>query len=235
MSMNSITLANLRQEIVDWCDIPANTASTHVTTSMLTRWINQAIQRLTGILVSLHGEDYYTAVTTLSTSAGVATVALPTRCMRIKSVLWVESSDRIVPLDRISYDEFRDGGSSPTDPDSWDGPPKYMLVGQSISFVPVPNAVYSLRLVYVQSLADLSADGDTWEYGLGWDEWVIADVCSKVARRKDRDVAPFQLARADAERLVRESATGRDEGGVYMVRRIHGQSSLSEYDRATFE
>lgn len=237
--MKIVTLSTLRQLVVDECDLDEPSSNTHVTTQMLNRWVNLAIGKLTGILAELYDDDWNTTIATLQTSAGVATVALPTLCYRLKSLIWVKESDHKILLRRASPDDLLDGGLSPSDPQEWQAAPRYQLHAQTATFVPVPSAVYDLRIIYTQILADLSSDSDTVELGSDWDDFLIYEVARRVYVRREmssnRDYA-FAMAR-DAEQRIRDSAAGRDENEPRFVRRLHGrvESTREAYDRLTFE
>jgi hypothetical protein len=96
----------------------------------------------------------------------------------------------------------------------------YTLLGQTITFVPVPSAVYTVRLVYDALLANLSADGDTVELGPGWDDWVINDVCSMIAAIREEDPGVWVNFREMARKDIEDAAKHRDDNDTPRVRRL---------------
>lgn len=220
MSLYAYSLDTLRGEALTRYDLPTSSTSTKPTTAQLTSMVNNSIRRFTNKLLALFGDDYLTTMSTIATSAGVATVPLPARCFRLQGISWIRSSQDRIRLRRATVDDLLDGGASPSDPQAWECAPKYTLLGQTVSFVPVPSAVYSLRVVYAQLLADLSADGDTVELGPGWDEWILSDVCRQISivreESPDRFIQDLKLAEAD----ILEAAGQRDDNEPPMARRL---------------
>lgn len=220
MSLYTYSLSTLRGEVLTRYDLPDSSTTSKPTTAQLTSMVNNAIRRFTNKLLGLLGDDYLTTMSVVSTTANVATVPLPARCFRLQGVSWIRSSQDRIRLRRATVDDLLDGGASPSDPQAWETAPKYTLLGQTISFVPVPAAVYSLRLVYAQLLADLSADGDTVELGPGWDEWIISDVCRMISAIREEDpsryIQDLKLAEAD----ILEAAAQRDDNEPPRVRRL---------------
>lgn len=220
MSMYSYSLSTLRSEVLTRYDLPASSTSTKPTTAQLTSLVNTSIRRFTNLLLALYGDDYLTTMSTVSTVAGTATVSLPTRCFRVQGVAWVRGQQDIVRLRRATVDDLLDGGASPTDPRAWDTEPMYSLLGQTLTFVPVPSAVYTIRLVYAQLLANLSADVDTVELGPAWDDWVINDVCSMIAQIREDDPSVWVQFRDMARADIEDAAKHRDDNDPPRVRRL---------------
>lgn len=232
MGMRAVSLATLRTLVADECELDTPSSTTHITTTQLNRWINLAIHRLTGVLSELYGASWNVTTASLSTLAGVASVSLPENCYKLKQLYWLRSSYDPVPLFRAAPDDV-----AGTDSESWESAPRYHIYGQTLSFVPVPSAVYPLKCVYVQILTDLSADGDTVQLGPGWDQFLIYDVATHVRYRRDEDIKAAIALRNDAERFIRDSAGDRDENEIPMARNMYarGESARSRYARATYD
>jgi hypothetical protein len=231
--MFSYTLEELRSDVTTRYDLPDSTPTTKPTYDQLTRLINNAIRRFTNLLLTLREDEYLTTMTVVPTVAGVATVALPTRCFHLYGLAWIRSAgERPTRLRRATVDDLLDGGASPSNPQAWDIPPKYTLLGQTVSFVPVPSAVYSLRLVYAQLLATLVNDADTVDFGPGWDDWVINDVCAMIAKIREESPDGYIQDRMIAEKQIMEAASKRDDNEPPMARRLFdaGVRNLREGD-----
>lgn len=221
MSLYSYSLSTLRDDAMERYDLPISTDNTKPTTSQLTKMVNNSIRRFTNKLLALFGDDYLTTMSTIATSAGVATVPLPERCFRLQGIAWIRSAgERPYRLRRATVDDLLDGGASPSNPQAWEVPPKYTLLGQTVSFVPVPSAVYPLRVVYAQLLADLVDDEDEVELGPGWDEWILSDVCRQISIVREEDPARFIQDLKLAEADILEAAAQRDDNEPPRVRRL---------------
>ena len=219
MSLYTYSLSTLRTEVVTRYDLPPSTTNTKPTTVQLTSLVNNSIRRFTNVLLTLLGDDYLTTMSVVSTTAGVATVNLPTRAFRVQAIGWIREPTNIIKLRRASVDDMLDGGSSPSNPRTWEAAPKYSLLGQTISFLPVPAAVYNLRVIYAQGFTPLAADGDTVEFGPGWDEWVINDVCAMIAKIREEDPAGYIEDRGACEQQIKSAQCERDESEDLFVRR----------------
>lgn len=232
--MRSVTLSTLRELVRQACDLPTYSTTTTVNTATVDLWINKAIHGLTGKLVTLHGEDYYTTSSTISTQAGIPNVSLPTRCFKLRRLVWMRGSDDPVPLRRASQDDWREASETSQ---AWDAAPVYALLGQTVQFWPCPSAVYSLRPYYVQLLADLSAAGDSVYLGPAWEDWIVANVGIEVFGKMEKDATAFEKKIARAELAISENAPSRNEDEPQFVRRRLGScgSAYDRFNRATYE
>lgn len=95
-------------------------------------------------------------VTTLSTVANTETVALPSDFINARTVT-ITSSTPAIPLDYKSPDQYQaefPWGSTGT-------PRAYTIIGSNLYLAEVPDAVYTIRLVYQQKVPALSG-GTNW-------------------------------------------------------------------------
>jgi hypothetical protein len=206
----TVTLSGVRERIRTAYDLPSFSTTTWVTTAAVNSMINESLQSYFGFLVGCFGDNYFADSTTLTTVADTGTSALPADCHKVLALHWVRGTDDVVKLRRGTVDDLKLAGYSSQ---SWhDYCPSYRLGTSTVQWLPKPSAAYSVLLDYVALPADLSADGDTFEAGNGWETWVIADVCAKLAAREEKDPSVWFAERADAERRIRAQAPERDEG-----------------------
>lgn len=75
--------------------------------------------------------------------------------------------------------------------------------GATVGFVPPAQGAYAYTAWYMPQIADLVADGDTFDGIAGWEEWLTWDCFVKLISR-DRDVEIYALATTERDRLQRE-------------------------------
>lgn len=154
----SRTLAQLRTAVRDRGDY---NNSRVFTDTMLTEFINEAWEEVYAELV-LKWEDYFTAEASpvLTTSVGVATVALPSDFFKLIRLDLQVATDDYLKLRRFNVAE------EPAYDDAWISTPYgrgyvYRIQGDNLVLRPTPVSVDTLRLLYVPQPTALSADGDT--------------------------------------------------------------------------
>jgi hypothetical protein len=230
----TITFADLREEVRLRYDLPSFTATTFVSTTAVNSFINKSLQAYYALLMECYGEDYFATSSTITTLANTSLSTLPTRFSKLIALHWVRDSDDIVPIRRATVDDMV---LASYDPKSWtEYGPRYRLSGiSSVQWLPIPNAAYSVLCSYVALPADLSADADTFEAGQGWEDWVILDVCRKLAAREEKDPSVWLAERADAEQRIRSQAPERSETEPLTLRDAYaiGESDYQRRNRLT--
>jgi hypothetical protein len=219
----------MREAIRVRYDLPTFSTTTWLTTSAVNAMINSSVQALSAILMESYGDNYYTTSASLTTTANTGTTSLPTRCYKVLQFWWVRGTDDIVKVERGNADDLRYANYAAR---SWDQMrPRYRLQGTStVQWLPIPSQAYTVACDYVQLPAELSADGDTFEAGPSWEEFVVADVCRKIAAREEKDISQWMAERGDAEARIRSQAPERDEGEALAVRDTWNPYGLSDYD-----
>lgn len=225
----NVTLSNVREAIRTRYELPTFSSSTWVTTTQINALINASLQALYGMLIEAYGDNYFTESTTLTTTADVNTTSLPSGSYKLVALWWVRGTDDVVRIRRADVDDMRLAYYSSKDWNAYG--PKFRLLGaSSIQWLPTPSAAYDVRCVHVKLPSDLSADGDTFEAGAGWEEWVVNDVCAMLAAREEKDPSLYLQKRADAETRIRQQAPERDEGSPLQIRDTWHPYVLGDYD-----
>jgi len=223
----AIAFSTLRESVRARYDLPTFSTATFVKTADVNSLINESLQGLAALLISCFGDDYYAATSNITASANTSTTALPTRCIKVLKLWWVRGTDDIVPIMRGNADDTLLASYSAK---SWtDYAPRYRLLGTaSIRWLPTPNASYTVACEHVALPADLSADGDTVECGPGWEQWVINDVCAKIAIKEEKDPSVFFAERANWEQRIVAQAPERAESDALQLRDVTS-GGLSAY------
>jgi len=227
--MRTISFSTLREAVRTRYDLPAFSTTTKPTTTQVNALINESCSRFSALLCAAYGDDYFTTVATLSTVASTSTTALPSAFYKLRSLIWLRGTDDPVPIHRASIEDY--ARLSLLSARAWtEEKPKYRFsVGSYLTWLPTPSAVYSVQCTYVATPVDLSADGDTAEVGPGWNEWIVADVCAKLAQSREEDPSVFLSERADSERRIKEQAPDRDETEPTAVRDVSRSRLMSDH------
>ena len=97
---------------------------------------------------------------TFPTVIGEERYNMPTLFESLRSLAIQDLDDlRWEPLDRIGAKFFDENSSSHTDDRAF--PEKYLRDGECIKLLPIPDKVYTLRIRYLNTLADLVLDTDS--------------------------------------------------------------------------
>jgi hypothetical protein len=230
----SVSLTEVREEIRLRYDLPSFTSTTFITTTAVNSFINQSLQAYYAILLECFGDNYFAESSTITTNDGVALSSVPSRFTKLLSLHWLRGTNDAVKLFPASAFEM---GLYSLGAVSWnDYAPRYRLSGAAFEWFPIPNAAYSVRCDYMGLPANLSADADFFDGGNGWEEWVVLDVCRKIAGKEEKDPSTWLAERADVEQRIRKQAPDRDEGEPLVLRdasRSGGESAYQRRNRLT--
>lgn len=211
--------------IVSQYDLPTLSTSTNPTASAVVSYINESLQQMYAMLMECYGDDYFGQSYTLTTTASVPTSSLPPDFHKLISIAWRRDANTSYPVHMASASEAHRSTLAAQD---WErARPKYRMTSAALQWCPVPSGAYVVDLWYVAIPADLAAGTDVVSVGPGWVQWVVHDVCTKIATRlRDGESRSFfaQL-RDDAEKRLREQAPARSETEA------HGVRSVMSWDR----
>lgn len=175
--------------------------------TLLTEWVNDALAEVYDLLVQTW-EDYYTAEAALVTTIGNAAVALPTTFYKLLGVDWLNGGEyEALPSHRLR-ERNRYGATTGR-------PQSYRIQGAELRLQPVPDAVYTLRLLVIPSCPKLAAAGDLWDGVNGYEALVIEKVLLLCDAREERPLGDRVARIQQLEARVRSAANARDAGEPY--------------------
>lgn len=190
--------------------------STFVSDAELTRYLNQSIAVLYGMLAQARGDAYYKDSYTTTTTPGNEKIALPADFFKLLQVrATVDGLVRILdPIDLAATADHLNAGTS-----GWSGstPVVYDLAGSNLSLLPIPAAAYSVQVVYVPHATVLVADSDAFDGINGWEAWVVLDVCIAMLGKEESDTRDLRASRDTIEANIQALAGSRDEGTAWRV------------------
>lgn len=207
------TLANLRADVRERADM---VGSSFVTDPTVDEFINQSLAALYDMLAGAFGDEYFNTFTTLTTTAGVDSVTLPSDFYKLTGLFWRLSSSERVPL--LKYTPAQAELSAYTFGWSSGNDVFYRLAGDNVRFVPEPTGVHTLDLHYIYAPARLVDDGDTWDGYGGWEEWAIWDATIKCLVKEESDTSAAERERTRVEARI-EAAADRDHAEPPRIQR----------------
>jgi hypothetical protein len=153
------TFVQIQTRVREWMDVDTN----RVSAAKLKELINQGCREMLADFDFIAGETSDTFVTV----AGTATYTMPARFSRPVHFYYLHpTTNSYTPLiQETDLDEFRANFPDTTDT----GTPSHFIIYSATTtspsnyiaqIGPTPNAVYTIRRDYIQTLADLSADAD---------------------------------------------------------------------------
>lgn len=201
--MRPVRLDELREKVRVRYDLDEFSTQTFITTDIVNELINESVQNYYALLMNTREEEFYTYEETLSAPADASSVSLGSLAdavfVDVRAVHWLRSADDVVPLEVGDIDDLHLRSQSSQ---AWTTATKYRIVRDRIYWLPVPRETYTVRIWYVGTPGALTADDDTIDGGPGWEQWVVLDVCSKIADREEKDPSVWEAKRADHERRI---------------------------------
>lgn len=214
------TLAELRAEVRGRADIENDP---HVTDAEITRYVNQSIAALHGLLVQA-SEDDFTATQTITTVAGTSGYALGATFYKLISVE-ATINGFIRQLDRWTWAEHAVYRNAST----WSlvsQPISYRLVGaDAIEFRPTPDGVYTVVVYFAPAAVQLAADGDTYDGRDGWEEWVVLDSAIKAKTKSEESVTDLVRERAEVMARIMVAFGTKDQARPDRVQEVIGSGN----------
>ena len=229
--MRQVTFESLRTAIQVRYDLPAFTTATKPTLEQINVLINASASRLSGLLCEAYGDDYFTTASMIQTAQDNSLTSLPTSFFKLKSLIWLRGPDDPVEIIRASVEDY--ARRSLLSSRAWTGEaPSYRLNRNSqVWWLPRPNAIYDVTCTYVQTPFDLVDETDTVEAGPGWEEWVVNDVCVRIAQIYEQDPSVYMSERSECEQHIRSQAPDRDETQAMSIRDVRSRDNMSDYER----
>lgn len=192
-------------------------------------YINASIKELYDLMISAYGNDYFANTTphVITTNSMDTFYALPADFYKLLGVDLVMGANRIIKLRPFQFnerDKYQIGGQ-------WsavlgnDGP-RYKLTANKIQFAPYPAGSYTVNLWYIPVPAELTLDTDTMESLMGWEEYVIVDVCIKALNKADLNPSAFMAQKAELKHRIEKMKEDRDAGQSFRVSDVNQYSYI---------
>lgn len=197
----TVTLSSLETQVRQRADMVGSSFITDV--GELDEYVNQSVARLYDQIVQAD-EDYYTTGVSLTLVAGTQTYSIASIASdfyKLRGVSIYFDPQRIVTLDRLAWQERNDYTNV------WVGevsgmPRKFIVLGGTISFTPIPGSNYTAIFNYIPVPPRLTANGSiTFDGNAGWEEFVVLDAAIKCLFKEESFEAVDRLI-AEREALL---------------------------------
>lgn len=191
--------------------------SVKFTPAVITIEINAALGELYEVMDDAC-QGFFDTTGTLTTTANQEHVDLPADLWRLRGVDRLDSG-RYIELRQVGIFERNDFQSSASTPVAYrtaTGGTRGRLI-----LYPTPSSAMTLRVVYVPTLTKLVADGDSFEFYNGNEDYVVCRTLLSLDQREERPLGERQqeLARI-RDRIVRSLARRRSAEPQYL--RLNG-------------
>lgn len=206
-------VSDLIEDVRTRLDLPTYSASTNPTSTQILNMCTESALRLSAVVRSAFGADYFETSTDLTTQSGLEYVSLPDNCSAVNRLVWVRGTDDFVEIERAPQHETH----------AWSGGwssrrPKYRLRTGVIWFFPTPDAAYTVKCTYDTGIV-VTATTDYINGEPGWREWMTLDVCRKMRMADEKDGSDLLLAQQQVEAMIKSLAP-RDKAGITQVRDV---------------
>lgn len=203
------TLADLRTAVLRRGGVEL---SADLTPVVLNEFVNEAVAELWDLLRQ-KGDDLLVTSTTLPTSPGVNTVALPSTFYKLRKLEIVDAS---------TVSGYRRLRSHDLDSSHLFGPTvagkayRYRLQGSNLVLVPTPLAIETLRLWYVPHATRMVADVDVLDGYNGYEELIIQLAWRRCLVRQDLDTSTSDREIGRLTMRIEAASDGRDAEPFYL-------------------
>jgi hypothetical protein len=170
----------------------------------LDAWINEANQKLHGMLVDALGEEYVSSSASFTTIANTSDYAVPASFYKLYGVDLdyhgvMRSLKQYTRAERNTYRELH--------PEYL---PRYSLVGTNIRLYPIPTAGLTGAILYAPEATTLVNSGDTVNYPNGWQRFIVIDAAIQALAKEESDVRTLVAERAAIIKEIEQTKEQRD-------------------------
>jgi hypothetical protein len=170
----------------------------------LDAWINEANQKLHGMLVDALGEEYVSSSASFTTIANTSDYAVPASFYKLYGVDLdyhgvMRSLKQYTRAERNTYRELH--------PEFL---PRYSLVGTNIRLYPIPTAGLTGAILYAPEATTLVNSGDTVNYPNGWQRFIVIDAAIQALAKEESDVRTLVAERAAIIKEIEQTKEQRD-------------------------
>lgn len=200
--MATVTLDKLRTRARERADMVGSSFVADAATG-LDAWINEAHQRLHGMLVDALGEEYISSTSAFTTSSS-SDYPLPSGFYKLFGVDLeyhgiMRSLTRYERPERNVFREMR--------PEAL---PRYAIVGSNLRLYPVPAAGLTGSILYAPEATVLVGGSDSVTYPNGWEKFIVIDAAIQALLKEESSVTALVAERERIEREIRDAKEARD-------------------------
>jgi hypothetical protein len=210
--MASVTLTTLLARTRERADMVGSSFVADAATGLYA-WINEANQKLHGMLVEALGEEYISSSASITIVAGTSSYALPSGFFKLYGIDWTAGSyvHSMKPYERGERATYRNSGVGANNV------PRYSLVGSNLRLYPAPQTVVPVTMLYAPEATVLTTGTDTVNYPNGWERFIVLDAAIQCLAKEESDVRTLV---AEREKVVREIELAKEQRDLNAVHRV---------------
>jgi len=183
----------------------------------LIRYANMAYKDLYA-QICLSKEFYFTTSTTINVTANTASYALPADFYKLDGVdMALDSSGRYLTLKPFQFQErnkFRSGLALTIAP--YGQVFRYILVGTTIQFVPLPSQAATIQLWYTPEPVTVTF-ASSLQLPIGSDEYMSLHIACNLLSKEETDCSALNAKRLEVIDQLKNSLKDRDQGSAAYV------------------
>jgi hypothetical protein len=201
--MSTVTLTTLLTRVRERADMAS---SSFISDARLTDFVNEANQKLHGMLVDALGEEYVSSSSSFTTASGTADYALPSGFYKLYGVdLTVGGNIR--PLSRFNRSERNPLRNTTLNVGLI---PRYNLVGSNLRLYPVPTSVMTGAILYAPEATTLVSAEDQVTYPNGWERFIVLDAAIQCLLKEESSVGGLVEERGRIVQEIEATKENRD-------------------------
>lgn len=205
--MASVTLTTLRTRVRERADMVGSSFVADSATG-LDAWINEANQKLHGMLVEALGEEYVSSISNFTTAG--TDISVPSGFFKLYGVdLNYQGLRRtLMPYVRNERNLYREANNSV---------PRYALIGSAIRLYPVPESGLAGTILYAPEATVLVNASDAVNYPNGWERFIVLDAAIQALLKEESDVRGLM---AERNAVVAEIEQAKENRDLAMPKRV---------------
>jgi hypothetical protein len=184
----------------------------------LVRYANMAYKDLYQQII-LAKEQYFTTTFTFQVTANSASYPLPGDFYKLDGVdLALDNSGRFLTLTPYMFKErnkFRSGIALTAAP--YGQIYKYMVVGSTIQFIPLPTQSSNITLWYTPEPITISSLAQTLYLPIGSDEYMSLYIACAMLAKEESDTSQLNAKRLEVLDQLKNSLKDRDSGSASYI------------------
>lgn len=201
--MATVTLTTLVARVRERADMVGSSFIADSATGLFA-FINEANQKLHGMLVDALGEEYVSSSQAFTTIADQSDYALPSGFYKLYGVDLdyhglMRSLRQYNRMERNLYRELH--------PEFL---PRYLLVGGNLRLYPAPAAGLTGAILYAPEATTLTTGTDTVSYPNGWERFIVIDAAIQALAKEESSVSTLVAERDSIIREIESTKEMRD-------------------------
>ena len=216
----------------------ANMENTNfVTDAEVVNYIDRAWRELYDLITTEGSSNmYFLSQATLNITSGTDSYALPTDFYKLKGIDLPIDTNAPITLMPFNFNERNRGKNSFFNINAT-RIYRYMLAGNYVKFIPIPQTTVAANLWYVPVPPKLVAgapgagEANSIDSVNGWDEYITTDAAIQMLAKEESDTTNLRADKQERKELIIASCVNRDEGFPQHVTDISSLAAIYPFSQ----